>query len=333
MEFIQLELKYIDEAVELAIEEYKNECASNHQLLVKDYRGELKELLIGIFNSKYGLMAIEDEKLVGYLVFIGGFQEQFGNVKGSFSPLFGSAFASENRKRIASLLFENLSKLMIKDDIFSFAICKYAHDKEIAESLIFNGFGIRCSDAILNLTYIDELKIDSEFRYEEISYQKAGILLELKNRLSNHMRESPIYMPRAHLTSDEFAAICEKKKSRFFVAYDGNKAVGYIEVCKEAETFISEDPEVLNICGAYVHEQYRNGLVARELLIYTMKILADEGLKYLGVDFETLNPTAIQFWTKYFESYTYSFVRRVDERIADYCKNESFHEKLKINTN
>lgn len=75
---------------------------------------------------------------------------------------------------------------------------------------------------------------------------------------------------------------------------------------------------MLNICGTYVEEQYRNSSVAQELLLlFTMKKLSDEGLKYLGVDCETLNPTALRFWTKHFEAYTYSFVRQIDERIIE----------------
>lgn len=317
MEFRKLELKYIDDAVELAMKEYKNECINNKQLLVKNYRAKLRELIVDIFSSKYGLLAIQDEELVGYLVFWGGFQGQFGNVKGSFSPLFGSAFGGRNRKKTASLLFEYVSKLMIKDGIFSFAICKYAHDKEIIESFILNGFGIRCSDAIKKLTNLDEAKINSGCRYEEISYEKSSELLNLINGLSKHMNGSPIYMPASYLTADEFAVKCEERKNRFFAAYNDNRPVGYIEVCEKAETFISEDEEVLNICGTYVEEQYRNSTVAQELLLFTIKKLSDEGLKYLGVDCETLNPTALRFWTKYFEAYTYSFVRRIDERIIE----------------
>lgn len=317
MEFRKPELKYVDQAVELAIREYKNECINNKQLLVKNYKNKLKELISDIFNSKYGLVAIEGEKLVGYLTFWGGFEGHFGNVKGSFSPLFGSAFAGRNRQKTASLLFENVSKIMIMDGIFSFAICKYTHDKEIAESLIFNGFGIRCSDAIRNLSKIDELKMDSGCRYEEISYEKANVLLDLKNRLVNHLNKSPVYFPYPQFTAEDFSKLCEKRKSRFFVAYAGDKPVGYIEVDEDAETFISEDSEVLNICGTYVECEYRNSSVAKELLTYTMKRLANEGVRYLGVDCETLNPTALRFWSKYFECYTYSFVRRVDERILD----------------
>lgn len=35
----------------------------------------------------------------------------------------------------------------------------------------------------------------------------------------------------------------------------------------------------------------------------------------MGVDYETLNPTALNFWTKYFKPCTYFFARRIDERI------------------
>jgi hypothetical protein len=43
--------------------------------------------------------------------------------------------------------------------------------------------------------------------------------------------------------------------------------------------------------------------------------LKAEGVTYLGVDYETLNPTALNFWSKYFKPYTFSFARRIDERI------------------
>jgi ribosomal protein S18 acetylase RimI-like enzyme len=314
MNFKKAEAKYIDEAVELAIIEYKNECVNNNQLLVENYRDKLKSLISDIFNSKYGLVAIEDEELVGYLMFWGEFDGHFGNVKGSFSPLFGSAFGGKNRQKTASLLFQNVSKIMIKDEIFSFAICKYAHDKEISEILVLNGFGIRCSDAIRNLSNVDDLKMDSGCRYEEISYQKANILLDLKNELVKHLNNSPIYLLSVQFTNEQFAELCQKRKSRFFVAYAEDRPVGYIEVDEDAETFISESSEMLNICGMYVDCEYRNGSVAKELLAYTMQRLANEGVMYLGVDCETLNPTALRFWSKYFERYTYSFIRRIDER-------------------
>jgi len=40
-----------------------------------------------------------------------------------------------------------------------------------------------------------------------------------------------------------------------------------------------------------------------------------EGYAYLGVDYESLNPTAYAFWQKYFSAYTHGLVRRIDEHI------------------
>ena len=37
------------------------------------------------------------------------------------------------------------------------------------------------------------------------------------------------------------------------------------------------------------------------------------GYKYIGVDFESINPPAYGFWLKYFTAYTHSVVRRIDE--------------------
>jgi len=45
-----------------------------------------------------------------------------------------------------------------------------------------------------------------------------------------------------------------------------------------------------------------------------MEVLKKDGVERLGVDFESFNPTAHAFWLKYFEAYTHSVVRRIDER-------------------
>ncbi len=37
-------------------------------------------------------------------------------------------------------------------------------------------------------------------------------------------------------------------------------------------------------------------------------------------DCEILNSTALKFWGKYFVNYTYSFARRIDERVMGYDK-------------
>ena len=70
-----------------------------------------------------------------------------------------------------------------------------------------------------------------------------------------------------------------------------------------------------NICGAYFDKNERGKGIAQGLLGFICDILKKEGMTHLGVDCETMNPTALRFWNKYFIPYTYSYARRIDERI------------------
>lgn len=315
MIFEKLNEKYLEDAVKLAQAQYNMEQKHIEALYKKDYRDVLTDSLRNIFKREYGLVAVERGKVLGYLSFWGGINDHFGNVKGSFSPMFANAYGGENRGKIASLLFQCSSAEMIKEEILSYAICVYSHDVEVMTSLTMNGFGIRCSDAIRNVDKSFNIQINTEYSYEEIHYSQAGCLLSLKNSLERHMRKSPTYFPKEDLSEEKFIEMCNKRKSRFFVVKDKSEIIGYFEIKNEGETFITEELDYVHIVGAYLKDNYRGKNILQSLLSFVLETLKKDGIKRLGVDCETINPTAIRFWQKYFDSYTYSFVRRIDERI------------------
>lgn len=315
MIFEKLNEKYIEDSVKLAQAQYNMEQKHVEALYEKDYKEILTASLKNIFKSKYGAVAVEREKVIGYLSFWGGINGQFGNVKGSFSPMFANAYYGENRGKIASLLFQHASEEMIKEEILSYAICVYSHDTEIVKALTMNGFGIRCSDAIRNVEKPLNIQINTDYSYEEMHYSKAGCLLSLKNSLAKHMEKSPTYFPYEEFSEERFIEMCYRRQSRFFVVKDKEEIIGYFEIKNGGETFITEEGEYLHICGAYLEENYRGKNIYQSLLSFVLERLKNDGIKRLGVDCETINPTALRFWGKYFDSYTYSFVRRLDERI------------------
>lgn len=102
---------------------------------------------------------------------------------------------------------------------------------------------------------------------------------------------------------------------RIFAARAEGKVVGFISVDEEGENFITEYEGMKNICGAYFDEAYRGHGIAQCLLKFICDTLKAEGVTHVGVDCETMNPTALRFWEKYFTPYTYSFARRFDERV------------------
>ena len=107
----------------------------------------------------------------------------------------------------------------------------------------------------------------------------------------------------------------EHKSSRIFVANDKELPIAFVEICDEAETFVTELPSVKNICGAFCLPEYRGRLIYQNLINYTIEVFQKEGYQYLGVDYESFNSTAQHFWPKYFEPYTCSVTRRIDEGV------------------
>ena len=283
IEFQNMEMKYIAEAVQLAMAEYEQECYANVQLMKKNFRIILEEKLTYLFQQKYGKLAVKDGKLIGYLIFEGPWDGFFGLVKGVFSPLGGSAFGGDDRGKLASMLFEKVGNMLAADGICSYAISRYVHDTEVGSSFVMNGFGIRCSDAIM--------------------------------RLGDHKCTAPIFFPT---DLDQYNAWFNREEVRVFVAKRDEKVIGFLSIDAEAETFVTEEPNISNICGAYVDPEYRGTGVADMLLEYLCEVCEKDGMEYLGVDCETLNPTALRFWRKYFTNYTYSYARRIDERVVGY---------------
>lgn len=316
MEIKDLEMKYLKESVELAVEEYRQEARKCKALIPSNFKDELKEMITALFEHKCGKVAVVNGRVVGYIAFWGPLDGFHGNVKGVFSPLGGSAFGGVNREKTASMLYSAVSEDLVDKEVCSFALSRYAHDEEVGKSFVLNGFGIRCADAIMRLSerHIIE-NLDSDLQFVELIGEDKKQIESLRRGLVRHLSQAPAFFP-THIES--FNEWLYKDNIRVFVAKKGNELAGYISLDEEAETFITEQESVYNICGTYVAAAYRGKKIAQQLLEYVCQLCEKEGKKYLGVDCETLNPTALRFWGKYFDTYTYSYIRRIDERVVGY---------------
>lgn len=306
------------EAAILANQSYQREQKQCKGLYDSDYTKILEEKLKELFAVGNGLAAYEGDKMVGYLAFYQVYDGYFGEVKGTWSPSFGNAYDYEDRGKFASILFQKVSERLVKEEVFSYIIVTYAHDIQVESSLTLSGFGIRCSDAIRMVKEEVHVIKNVTYEYEELPKDKAGSLLELYNQLARHLKGSPTYYASLEADEETFMKRVLQENARYFIAKDHDRIIGYLKVGDEGETFVSEEADVKNICGAYFLQEYRGTEAAASLLSYVVDVLQEEGIERLGVDCETLNPTALRFWGKYFENYTYSFARRLDERVTKY---------------
>jgi len=222
---------------------------------------------------------------------------------------------------IYSRLYQAAAELWVQEGILSHFIALYAHDAEAVQSFFWNGFGLRCVDAIRP---VERLMYERKHRYYEffeLPNAEASRLLPLKNLLITHLAQSPMFLPNSQFTESEMEETAKHKNSRFFCTRrngDTGGITAYIEIIEPGENFACDDPLMMNICGGCMFPQYRQSGLYTELLAFLLETLKSEGYTRLGVDFESFNPAARGFWLKYFTPYTYSMARRVDERI---CSN------------
>jgi GNAT superfamily N-acetyltransferase len=78
---------------------------------------------------------------------------------------------------------------------------------------------------------------------------------------------------------------------------------------------VSDDPEMLNICGGYSLESVRGSGASTAILSALLEWMREHGYMRLGVDFESFNRLGSRFWLRHFEPFTYSLFRRIDERV------------------
>jgi GNAT superfamily N-acetyltransferase len=314
MQFIRLTDQHIPDATALAREAYALEQRHIPALTAGDMSGVLADAISILVRHGHGIAAIDDDRdLVGYLGFFGPIERFFGSGTGCFSPLHGHAAADTDRRRLYSLLFQHASELMTAQGVDTFAITAYHHDYDAAAALSLNGFGIRNADAIRSIEPPLDVAPTPGITYEEIPWSAAGELLPLKNALVRHLRQSPAFVANDEFTPESFAELLNERQTRFFVASDEDAPIGYMELADEGESYLTAAPDMRNICGAYLLPDYRGRGIYQTLLQVVLDTLRDEGVRRIGVDFETMNPTALHFWTKYFDCYTHSFARRIDD--------------------
>ena len=307
--------EHLPQAMQIARHGYEIERTANPALPAIDSFPDLTRFT----QQGYGSAAFQGDHMVGFLCFYPPTQDAFGTtgMRGTFSPIHAHGVIASDSSRIYSLLYQSTARKLVRDGILSHSIAIYTHDSEAIRSFFYNGFGLRCIDAVRLLTPLETADAP-DCRFIEVPQADKGILLDLQNLLIAHLGKSPTFMPFPQQTQAQFAGKQEDEDVRYFAALIDDKPIAYLKIRDDGENFVCDDPRMVNICGACCQPEYRGTGVSHNLLAYLIDRLVPEGYTRLGVDFESFNPTALGFWLKYFDAYTGSVVRRIDDKILDY---------------
>ncbi len=264
-----------------------------------------------------GVAAIGDDGcLIGFLCCYEPWENAFDSKAiGTFSPIHSHGAIKEKRAEIYKRMYQYAAEKWVKQGITYHGVALYDHDSDALGAMFQYGFGLRCVDAIRNISPIN---ISDSYKglgitLEELHKDSVDEVRDLRKLLSEHLGKSPCFMYSSDADFHEWLLRAEKRDSRLFIARDKNKVVAFVEIQDGGENFVTYVPDMKNICGAFCMPEYRGKYIFQGLLNYAMEVLKGEGVKRLGVDFESFNPTANAFWLKYFDAYTHSVVRRIDE--------------------
>lgn len=309
MNIVDFEKKHVEEAKAIALANYYEEKQSVKELPQVNEMPDLDEFA----ENGLGVVALEDDKVVGFLCCYRPWEGAFGSVaKGTFSPIHAHGAVAENRERVYRKLYQAAARKWVAQGIAYHAIALYAHDDEALRTFFMYGFGVRCVDAVRCVKEVG-CEPQPDLVCRGLPKEEIAKIREMRRMLSEHLGDSPCFMYSRRQEFEDWLVRAEARDSQVYVAEKSETPVAFVEVMSDGENFVTEIRGMRNICGAFCLPEYRGSGVFANLLDYVNRQLQEQGTALLGVDYESFNPTASGAWSKYFTSYTHSVVRRIDE--------------------
>lgn len=318
MEFIDFNENHVEQAWQLVENAFKNEQKTNKNLPDFSQTCDVKDELRFFAREKLGFAAVENGELLGFLCSYPPFMHCYGSPdeSGVWSPLHAHGFKTEENTKVLKLLYQAAGEKWRNAGAKYHSITFFSHQKALQAALSQYGFGCRCADSMMDVNNIPEnltVQLPENFSVCKIAMEQFIQLRRLRTALAEHLAAAPCF---CLLNLQQLEARILKKETdpdlATFGLFCGDKIAGFIDVEAGGENFISCGAPVLNIQGMYLMEEFRGKKLAENLVKAALDFSIEKNCCYLGVDYETMNPTAQGFWQKYFEPYTLSMVRHLD---------------------
>lgn len=315
IQYEPIQVKYVPAASDLVLSLYKEQLAVSPFLPYEEkFLGYFHHVIDQLFQKGKGIVAICNNKLVGFLAGV-EVPELWGKYKAIYCPVYGHGVIKDHRSNLYQELYKHAADLWVKNGCLTHAITFFANDKKTIDTWFWQGFGLRCVDAIRRVEPI--YTNNSAIIIKKVGVKHIPVLADIHRQHNQYYKSSPIFMPRKEEDPiQDLTEWLEHDNHHLWVAYHGKKPVGYMRIQPNGERFVSEHPNVMNITGAYILKNERRSGIGVALLATIQRWLIQNGYPLCAVDFESINTMGSNFWTKYFSPYTYTMVRRIDERIC-----------------
>ena len=297
---------YFDMIVNIAYEKYCTEV-SYHSFLKPTAKKIFSAFLHKEFSKAKCITALENDQCIGFILF---YDNDEGDENWCSIPVWG--YGANNEKTM-SYLFSTLAENIVTDKTTTFSVRLYAHDQPIQRLFTYMQFGIICERTVRQISKIecdDHMKVRKMDKEELI--KRWNEIWYLLSQLINHLKKSPVFYPGKEFTESVYQSFLSSEDTTVYIAEDENKIVGLIEANSENYDIAFMDNPAVNVGEAYVLPQYRGKQLAQALLSCLENDLLQNQHQYDWVQHGTANPNARGFWNKYFETFEYEFIRKIE---------------------
>ena len=305
---------HIEDMAKILSINYQQELLQNSSLPNKDFFETFCCLIKEIVEKNYGIVAIQGNKIVGYIsgMPVNAFK---GLNRGIFTGLYAHS-ATGNKKDIYQRMYAHISEIWVQNGCLTHAIWIYAHDQTSVNTWFNLGFGNRCVDALRSLEGIAGIE-NNVYQIRLATENEAELLVPIFTQHNQYYSSAPLFMPITNvITINDIKKTLIMKDRYTWVAYRDKIPIAMMACRKGGENlFIADDEKTINICGAYVYEEFRGKGISANILNTIIEWAKDSGYQRLGVDYETFNILGSRFWEKYFIPFAYSMFRKLDEKI------------------
>ncbi|RPI86384.1 MAG: GNAT family N-acetyltransferase [Chloroflexi bacterium] len=318
MEFTQLRPKHIQEAAEIFTKSFKRQREATPVL---PERMEDVLLISGAIDKRLqstsGVAAIENERLVGYLTWFILDDFRGSPRKAAYVPVWACGAVEERKREILRGLYRYASGLWTQEGCQTHAVTILAYDETAAYAWFWNGFGLAVVDAIRGM---DEIPLEKPtgFIIRKATENDIAELVLIEREHWHHYEKPPVLMfANTGRNSAEFSEFLSQEVNSIWIAASGSELTSYMvfESSSEGATPVVGSETTIAITGAFTKPEFRGKGAAPALLNASLQEYRQKGYTRCSVDFESFNPEAAGFWTKYFQPVCYSVMRNPEKLI------------------
>jgi GNAT superfamily N-acetyltransferase len=156
-----------------------------------------------------------------------------------------------------------------------------------------------------------------------IHIRRAGLqdieqVMALQDELWEYIKGPPIFILNERYDRKYYEAWLQDPGKVVWLACSQEKPLAFMRMgpADEDVCAIIVDEKTTSIYAAFTREQARCKGIATALLAHALEFARDCSYERCAVPFEPMNPPGSRFWLRHFQPVCYSFLRNIDDRLA-----------------